>query len=107
MITSVRRVTALCALGAALSALAACAPHEATRAPLPAPSATAGVSPMAGPPTLAPGPAGVTPVFEHGPRDRDKAVALTFDADMTADQGPGRSVGNGSTIPGWSRRCGS
>ncbi|MEU9048982.1 polysaccharide deacetylase family protein [Streptomyces sp. NPDC048384] len=100
MITSVRRVTALCAVGAALSALAACAPHEATRAPLPAPSATADVSPMARPPTLAPGPAGVTPVFEHGPRGRDKAVALTFDADMTADQGPRAARGERFDNPG-------
>ncbi|MBU6535099.1 polysaccharide deacetylase family protein, partial [Streptomyces mayonensis] len=58
-------------------------------------------------PTLAPGPAGLTPVFEHGPRtdgkDRGnggkggdsggKTVALTFDADMTADQGPRAASG--------------
>lgn len=100
MIRSVRRVTALCALGAALSALAACAPHEATRAPLPAPSAAASVSPAAGPPTLAPGPAGLTPVFEHGRRGRDKAVALTFDADMTADQGPRAARGERFDNPG-------
>ncbi|MBH1938452.1 polysaccharide deacetylase family protein [Streptomyces sp. AV19] len=29
-----------------------------------------------------------TPVFTHGSRTRGKRVALTFDADMTADQGP-------------------
>ncbi|WP_257623697.1 polysaccharide deacetylase family protein, partial [Streptomyces griseus] len=47
------------------------------------------------PPTMAPGPAGRTPVFERRPtsggaagRAAEKVVALTFDADMTADQGP-------------------
>ncbi|MCT7357093.1 polysaccharide deacetylase family protein, partial [Streptomyces sp. 15-116A] len=45
------------------------------------------------PPTLAPGPAGLTPVFEHAPRSTDKTVALTFDADMTADQGPRAAAG--------------
>ncbi|WP_415949037.1 polysaccharide deacetylase family protein [Streptomyces sp. KLOTTS4A1] len=45
------------------------------------------------PPTLAPGPQGLTPVFENGERGKrgergEKTVALTFDADMTADQGP-------------------
>ncbi|KUL31050.1 polysaccharide deacetylase family protein [Streptomyces regalis] len=99
MITLVRRVTAACALGAALSALASCAP-EATRAPLPAPSATATSSPAAKPPTLAPGPAGLTPVFKHGPRDRDKTVALTFDADMTSDQGPRAASGERFDNPG-------
>ncbi|WP_369173148.1 polysaccharide deacetylase family protein [Streptomyces sp. R28] len=99
MITLVRRVTAVCALGAALGALASCAP-EATRAPLPAPSATAASSSAAKPPTLAPGPAGLTPVFEHGPRARDKTVALTFDADMTSDQGPRAVSGERFDNPG-------
>ncbi|AOT61769.1 hypothetical protein K701_07670 [Streptomyces fradiae ATCC 10745 = DSM 40063] len=45
------------------------------------------------PPTLAPGPGGLTPVFERraplsGGAAAEKTVALTFDADMTADQGP-------------------
>ncbi|MFE7947920.1 polysaccharide deacetylase family protein [Streptomyces sp. NPDC057426] len=44
------------------------------------------------PPTMAPGPGGLTPVFERAPEatgnGTDKVVALTFDADMTADQGP-------------------
>ncbi|MET7616831.1 polysaccharide deacetylase family protein [Streptomyces sp. NPDC005408] len=42
-------------------------------------------------PTVAPGPAGLTPVFERAATSATKAektVALTFDADMTADQGP-------------------
>ncbi|GHD02965.1 hypothetical protein GCM10010313_17320 [Streptomyces violarus] len=34
-----------------------------------------------------PGPAGLTPVFEYGPRTRGRTVALTFDADMIAGQG--------------------
>ncbi|MCS0635488.1 polysaccharide deacetylase family protein [Streptomyces sp. LP05-1] len=40
------------------------------------------------PPTMAPGPGGRTPVFERGSAVAGKTVALTFDADMTADQGP-------------------
>ncbi|MGW6570263.1 polysaccharide deacetylase family protein [Streptomyces sp. NPDC054975] len=40
-----------------------------------------------GPPTMAPGPGGLTPVFERARKGGDKVVALTFDADMTADQG--------------------
>ncbi|MDX3372568.1 polysaccharide deacetylase family protein, partial [Streptomyces sp. ME02-6987-2C] len=55
-------------------------------------------------PTLAPGPAGLTPVFEHGPRTggtKDgKPVALTFDADMTADQGPRAASGERFDNPG-------
>ncbi|MFJ4777311.1 polysaccharide deacetylase family protein [Streptomyces sp. NPDC088762] len=39
-------------------------------------------------PTLAPGPNGLTPVFERTKQQSDKTVALTFDADMTSDQGP-------------------
>ncbi|MER8070935.1 polysaccharide deacetylase family protein [Streptomyces sp. NPDC094034] len=39
------------------------------------------------PPTLAPGPGGLTPVFKRGNPAAGKTVALTFDADMTADQG--------------------
>lgn len=60
-----------------------------------APSASAAAGPATvrkAPPTMAPGPEGLTPVFERAPRGkdkgRDKVVALTFDADMTADQGP-------------------
>ncbi|MFJ3326484.1 polysaccharide deacetylase family protein [Streptomyces griseus] len=52
------------------------------------------------PPTMAPGPAGRTPVFERRPtgggtagRSAEKVVALTFDADMTADQGPRAASG--------------
>ncbi|SBT95504.1 Peptidoglycan/xylan/chitin deacetylase, PgdA/CDA1 family [Streptomyces sp. DI166] len=82
MIARVRLVTATCALAAAL---AACATPQAPRAARPAtPTPTATPS---GPPTLAPGPEGLTPVFRSAARTPAKTVALTFDADMTADQG--------------------
>ncbi|MFD5450407.1 polysaccharide deacetylase family protein [Streptomyces sp. NPDC127100] len=96
MMTLVRRTTALCAAAAACAALAACGGTEAGRAPRPAASASsAGPSKAASsrPPTLAPGPAGLTPVFEHGPRAGGRTVALTFDADMTADEGPRAAAG--------------
>ncbi|MEU8674708.1 polysaccharide deacetylase family protein [Streptomyces sp. NPDC048560] len=78
--------------------------HAPTHAPPAASSAPAGAlaSPPTGrkAPTMAPGPAGLTPVFTRGPRgsgdsarSRDKLVALTFDADMTADQGPRAASG--------------
>lgn len=67
----------------------------AASAPASAPasaSSAAGSAPQAGapakPPTMAPGPNGLTPVFERAKQHTDKTVALTFDADMTADQGP-------------------
>ncbi len=47
-------------------------------------------------PTLAPGPGGLTPVFERAglsPAAAPKTVALTFDADMTADQGQRAAAG--------------
>ncbi|MER5275802.1 polysaccharide deacetylase family protein [Streptomyces sp. NPDC002809] len=49
--------------------------------------------PAAQPPTMAPGPAGLTPVFERGRASAEKVVALTFDADMTADEGPRAAEG--------------
>ncbi|MEU3997707.1 polysaccharide deacetylase family protein [Streptomyces fungicidicus] len=89
MITLVRRAAAVCVLATALCACAASQP--ARQAPRPAPSASsAPASPAA---TLAPGPSGLTPVFRHGPRTGDRTVALTFDADMTADQGPRAAAG--------------
>ncbi|MFD3820767.1 polysaccharide deacetylase family protein [Streptomyces sp. NPDC058625] len=91
MITPVRRAAAFCALTTALAALAACGPHPA-QLPRGAPSATP-ATPSTHPPTLAPGPAGLTPVFENAPRTAGKTVALTFDADMTADQGPRAAAG--------------
>ncbi|GGQ16755.1 polysaccharide deacetylase family protein [Streptomyces mutabilis] len=96
MTTHVRRAAALCALAASSVALAACGSTEPGHAPRPAPSApsaTASEAAPSRPPTLAPGPAGLTPVFEHGPRADGRTVALTFDADMTADQGPRAAAG--------------
>ncbi|MFD7708673.1 polysaccharide deacetylase family protein [Streptomyces sp. NPDC059786] len=92
MITLVRRIAAACALGSALAALTACgtAGDSSQTARQSAHSPVAVRSPH---PTLAPGPAGLTPVFENGPRTRDRTVALTFDADMTADQGPRAAAG--------------
>ncbi|MEU7383330.1 MULTISPECIES: polysaccharide deacetylase family protein [unclassified Streptomyces] len=97
MITLVRRITAVCALGAALTA---CGGNEAPRAGLTAPSQSASASPSAPaspspsrPPALTPGPGGLTPVFSNGPRTKGKTVALTFDADMTADEGPRAAAG--------------
>lgn len=89
MITLVRRAAAVCVLATALAACAATRPAQ-QQAPRPAPSVPP--SPSA-PPTLAPGPSGLTPVFRNGPRTGDRTVALTFDADMTADQGPRAAAG--------------
>ncbi|MEU1474302.1 polysaccharide deacetylase family protein [Streptomyces sp. NPDC005760] len=96
MITLVRRVTAACVLGAALTACAA-TPTPAARVARPAPSAT---STTFAPPTLAPGPGGLTPVFRNGSRTRGRTVALTFDADMTADQGARAAAGERFDNPG-------
>ena len=89
MITFVRRVTVVCALS---TALAACGTAPAPQAARPAPS-TPATAPSSRPPTLAPGPAGLTPVFRNGPRTRGRTVALTFDADMTAGQGRRAAAG--------------
>ncbi|MBV2354229.1 polysaccharide deacetylase family protein [Streptomyces sp. J2-1] len=99
MIASVRRIAAVCALGAALAACQSADPHAKAAHPAPArPGASASPSPT-GPPVLAPGPGGLTPVFEHGPRTA-KTVALTFDADMTADEGPRAASGERFDNPG-------
>ncbi|MFE0946251.1 polysaccharide deacetylase [Streptomyces sp. alain-838] len=101
MTTLVRRAAALCALAASSLALAACGSTEPGEAPRPAPSApSASAAAPSRPPTLAPGPAGLTPVFEHGPRADGRTVALTFDADMTADQGPRAAAGERFDNPG-------
>ncbi|MCT4352341.1 polysaccharide deacetylase family protein [Streptomyces sp. Je 1-79] len=65
---------------------------SATSGARPAGSPSAGAAPgpavvRKAPPTMAPGPEGLTPVFERARKGTDKVVALTFDADMTADQG--------------------
>ncbi|MFD4158683.1 polysaccharide deacetylase family protein [Streptomyces hydrogenans] len=63
-----------------------------TAGPTPSASAAARPKPGAEPaavPTLAPRAGGLTPVYERRTgRSAEKVVALTFDADMTADQGP-------------------
>ncbi|MEU1043199.1 polysaccharide deacetylase family protein [Streptomyces sp. NPDC005551] len=98
MIILVRHIAAVCVLSAAL---AACGSADAPSAARPSkasarPSATSrSVSP-----TLAPGPAGLTPVFTNGPRTRDRTVALTFDADMTSDQGERAASGERFDNPG-------
>ncbi|MFD7444705.1 polysaccharide deacetylase family protein [Streptomyces sp. NPDC059909] len=89
-------------------ATAGVATSSPSGSPSPAPSASASATRPAAaaePPTMAPGPAGLTPVFERawssagtstgrstgtsaGSSAGEKIVALTFDADMTADQGP-------------------
>ncbi|MFF0561099.1 polysaccharide deacetylase family protein [Streptomyces sp. NPDC020472] len=102
MNTSARKLAALGLLGAALAGCGTGtadtpAPKEKAKAavvdsPSPRPSAAApGPRPArvpAAPPTMAPGPGGLTPVYTHRAKSREKVVALTFDADMTADQGP-------------------
>ncbi|MFF4709013.1 polysaccharide deacetylase family protein [Streptomyces sp. NPDC001288] len=94
MIRPVRRLTALTVAGAALgAALAACgttapSPHATHASPAPARPA-----PAAKPPTLPAGPGGLAAVFSNGPRTAGKTVALTFDADMTADEGPRAAAG--------------
>ncbi|WP_328552870.1 polysaccharide deacetylase family protein [Streptomyces sp. NBC_00358] len=96
MILSVRSIAATCALGALGAGLAACgspAIPDAARRGHHAPATAAAPAAPSRPPTLAPGPAGLTPVFKNGPRTPDKTVALTFDADMTADEGARAAAG--------------
>ncbi|MEV3854890.1 polysaccharide deacetylase family protein [Streptomyces sp. NPDC050095] len=97
MISTLRRTALTCALGALALGAAACSgggtePTPPGRAGRPAASPSAAKSPT-GPPTLAPGPAGLTPVFRSAPKPKERTVALTFDADMTADQGPRAASG--------------
>lgn len=95
MIISVRKVAALGLLGAVLvgcggGADTASPPPAPAAKPTAAPTAAPGAKPApAAPPTMAAGPQGRTPVYERRTgRSTEKVVALTFDADMTADQGP-------------------
>ncbi|MFD9425402.1 MULTISPECIES: polysaccharide deacetylase family protein [unclassified Streptomyces] len=91
-------MTALTLLGVVLAGCGAPTDSGTEANPSHAPSHASSVAPPPSPskpPTLAPGPAGRTPVFERGlPHGRgDKVVALTFDADMTADQGARAAAG--------------
>ncbi|MDK0522903.1 polysaccharide deacetylase family protein [Streptomyces sp. ML-6] len=79
------------------------APQRASLPVTPSPSPPVKAAPTPAPPkppVPAPGPAGPMPVFERGPRTADKVVALTFDADMTADEGPRAEAGEHFDNPG-------
>ncbi|WP_445397035.1 polysaccharide deacetylase family protein [Streptomyces sp. LE64] len=91
MIFSVRRilVLALCAG----SVLTGCGTEAAPGARRPSTTVSPAPDPPPGPPVMAPGPGGLTPVLTHGRRDAGRTVALTFDADMTADQGARAAAG--------------
>jgi peptidoglycan/xylan/chitin deacetylase (PgdA/CDA1 family) len=85
---TLRALGALCALGTLCATLAACGADGAPRRPAQsAAHGPAAPSKASGPLTLTPGLGGLTPVFRKA-ATREKAVALTFDADMTADDGP-------------------
>ncbi|MFH8470264.1 polysaccharide deacetylase family protein [Streptomyces sp. NPDC017991] len=90
MFLTLRRAAARVLTAAGAVALTACGAPDAPRAATaPAPAVTT----PSRPPTLAPGPGGLTPVFMKAAGARDRTVALTFDADMTADQGPRAAAG--------------
>ncbi|MFF1480555.1 polysaccharide deacetylase family protein [Streptomyces sp. NPDC058301] len=104
MTISVRKLLAIAVLGAALAGCSsdpAPAGHGAKAAPGASRPSTDPSAPPASPaqrapqqaPTLAPAPGGLTPVFSRAPEGGQKVVALTFDADMTADQGPRAASG--------------
>ncbi|WP_455352036.1 polysaccharide deacetylase family protein [Streptomyces sp. SYSU K217416] len=88
----VRRLAAVAVLGVVLVGCGSSSRPTSPPAPQRAQAPTAATAPGASsskPPTMAPGPAGLTPVFERARASAgEKTVALTFDADMTADQGP-------------------
>ncbi|MEV6201001.1 polysaccharide deacetylase family protein [Streptomyces sp. NPDC051771] len=100
MTISVRKVATVGLLSAVLTGCGggagtpAAGPTTTASAPAAKPTAAPGAKPApaarpAAPPTLAAGPQGRTPVYERRTgRSAEKVVALTFDADMTADQGP-------------------
>ncbi|WP_424211252.1 polysaccharide deacetylase family protein [Streptomyces sp. BI20] len=107
--TALGTLLAGCSGGSGPTGTAALKPGTGTSAPAsPAPSGSP-ASPQAAPdaaaapakvPTLAPGPGGLTPVFERARQSTQKTVALTFDADMTADQGPRAAAGEHFDNPG-------
>ncbi|WP_234376305.1 polysaccharide deacetylase family protein [Streptomyces sp. CB01201] len=96
MTITARKLLTVALLGAALTACGsdpAKPPQQAAGKAAPSAPAGAGAPKTASAATLAPGPGGLTPVFERAPRSPqgaqgEKVVALSFDADMTADQGP-------------------
>ncbi|GHF25314.1 lipoprotein [Streptomyces mashuensis] len=96
---------ALCGTLAACGGSGSPAPARTTaaagtaKATAPVPDGSPSPSPFAAP-TLPPGPGGAAPVFSHGPRTGPKRVALTFDADMTSDQGPRAARGEHFDNPG-------
>ncbi|MFF8845244.1 polysaccharide deacetylase family protein [Streptomyces sp. NPDC015127] len=117
--TPVRRFAAVAALGAVLvgcgtdgadPAPAALKPSSSPTAAGPAPASPQpgnprgqGAEQRRRAPTLAPGPHGLTPVFRRAAAPAATAprtVALTFDADMTADQGPRAARGEHFDNPG-------
>nr|WP_323369314.1 polysaccharide deacetylase family protein [Streptomyces alkaliterrae] len=78
--------------------LASCAAPPSDQPERARPAASAAGPP---PPVALPLRGGLSPVFEHGPRETDRPmVALTFDADMTADQGPRAAGGERFDNPG-------
>ncbi|WKK25266.1 polysaccharide deacetylase family protein [Streptomyces olivoreticuli] len=89
---SSRRFAQSIAVAALVGTVAACGggagktPAPPSGAPSTAAARTAPSPPPSAAPTLPAGAGGLTPVFAHGRRDGAKRVALTFDADMTADQ---------------------
>ncbi|MDH2391077.1 polysaccharide deacetylase family protein [Streptomyces sp. HNM0663] len=101
-----RKLAVLAALGAVLTGCAGgSAPSGSARASAPAPSPVRSTAPSAdatpapATPTIAPGPGGLTAVFERGAA-AGKVVALSFDADMTAGQGPRAARGERFDNPG-------
>ncbi|MFE4826396.1 polysaccharide deacetylase family protein [Streptomyces sp. NPDC056672] len=87
MTTYVRMLAIVAALGAALAGCAGGTDSPASLSASRSAGAPGGTG-VGAPPTMAPGPGGLTPVFKRGTPAAGKTVALTFDADMTADQGP-------------------
>lgn len=87
-------------MGTPAASAPAAPPTSANPAQSPPPSGVPQPGAPAGAPTMAPGPNGLTAVFERAKQQSDKTVALTFDADMTADQGPRAAGGERFDNPG-------
>ncbi|MGW2476224.1 polysaccharide deacetylase family protein [Streptomyces sp. NPDC001665] len=90
MVGFTHKAAVLGVLGAVLVGCGQAEPRTAVERP-PAPHVTE--KPAKKPPVMAPGPGGLTPVFTRGPQRAAKVVALSFDADMTADEGPRAAAG--------------